>query len=102
VFDSVSVTTTKDGTEERMPRTDAEWDAVGNAAAALIESGNLLLMPGRAVDAGDWVKMSQALMEASTVALEATKAKSVDQLFESGEAINESCDTCHTKYQRGS
>jgi hypothetical protein len=102
VFESVSVTMSKAGTEEHMPRTDAEWEAVGAAAAALVESGNLLLMAGRSVDNGDWVNMTQALVGSATVALHAAETKNVEQLFASGEAINESCDACHTKYQRGS
>jgi hypothetical protein len=102
VFTSVSTTVSFNGIEEKAPKTDEEWEAVGNSAAALIESGNLLLLGSRAVDKGDWVKMSQALSEASKVALRATQAKSADQLLASGEAINESCDNCHQKYQRGS
>ena len=102
VFESVGSIVSAQGTEERMPRTDAEWEAVGVAAATLVESGNLLLMSGRAVDAGDWVEMSQAMMESGNVALQATAVKNVDQLFASGEAIYVSCNNCHRKYQRGS
>src|SRR4051794_26026235 len=63
VFNSVSTTVTKNGTEEKAPQTDEEWETLGNSAAALIESGNLLLMGSRAVDQGDWVKQSQALIK---------------------------------------
>jgi cytochrome c556 len=75
---------------------------VGNSAAALIESGNLMLMGSRAVDKGDWLKQSQALIEAGKVALKAVQDKNADQLLASGEAVNTSCDACHLKYQRGS
>ena len=43
VFDSVGTSVTRNGTEEKAPRTGEEWEAVGNDAAALIESGNLIL-----------------------------------------------------------
>jgi hypothetical protein len=102
VFNAVSFTMTSKGTEEKAPRTDEEWEAVGNSAAALIESGNLMLLGNRAVDKGDWVKMSQALIDAGTVALRATQAKSADQVMASGEDVTASCDNCHRKYQRGS
>ena len=102
VFNSVSTTVTVKGVEEKAPQTDEEWEAVGNSAAALIESGNLLLIGSRAVDRGDWVKESQALIEAAKVALKATQAKSAEQLLASGEAVNMSCDNCHREYQRGS
>src|SRR5713101_7454089 len=81
VFGSVGTTITFEGTEEKAPKTDDDWEAVGSSAAALIESGNLLLIGNRAVDKGDWVKMSQALIEASKVALRATQAKSTDDLL---------------------
>ena len=102
VFDSVVISVSLKGTEEKAPRTDEEWEAVGNSAAALIESGNLLLMGSRAVDQGDWVKMSQAMIAAGKVALRATQARSADQVLAAGEAVNASCDNCHRKYQRGS
>jgi len=102
VFNSVSSTVTAKGTEEKAPQTDEEWEALGNTAAALIESGNLLLMGSRAVDKGDWVTQSQALIEAGKAVLKATQAKSTEQVLASGEALNMSCDDCHRKYQRGS
>jgi hypothetical protein len=100
VFNSVSVTMTATGTEEKAPKTDQEWEVVGNSAAALVESGNLLLMGNRVVDGGDWVKWSRALRDAGVVALRAAEAKDKDALFATGEAINTSCDSCHEKYQR--
>ena len=101
VFNSVSTTVSVKGTEEKAPQTDEEWEQVGNSAAALIESGNLLLMGSRAVDKGEWVKMSQALIDAGKVALKATEAKSAEGVLAAGEAVNTSCDNCHRKYQRG-
>ena len=102
VFASVGTISTFAGIEERAPRTDEEWENVGNSAAALIESGNLLLMDGRAIDKGDWVKMSQAMIDAGKVTLQATQAKSTEGVLAAGEVVNESCDNCHQKYQRGS
>jgi hypothetical protein len=102
VFNSVSTTVSSTGTEEKAPQTDEEWEEVGNAAAALIESGNLMLIGSRVVDRGDWIAMSRDLIEAGKVALSATQAKSADGLLASGEAVNKSCDDCHRKYQRGS
>ena len=101
VFNSVSTTVSIKGIEERQPRTDEEWEMVGNAAAALIESGNLLMMGTRAIDKGDWVKMAQALIDAGRKTLNAVKEKSPESVLESGEAVNTSCDNCHRRYQRG-
>lgn len=100
VFASVGTVISFDGVLETVPRTDAEWQAVGDSAAALIESGNLLMMGSRAADDGDWVTISQAMIEAAKVALKAIEAKDAQALLLSGEAINESCDNCHQRYLR--
>ena len=47
VFGAVGTTVSFAGTEEKAPHNDQEWEEVGNSAAALIESGNLLLMGSR-------------------------------------------------------
>ena len=101
VFNSVSTTVSFKGTEEHAPHTEEEWEVVGNSAAALIESGNLLMMGSRAVDKGEWIQMSRAMIDAGTIALKATQEKSADRVLAAGEAVNMSCDNCHRKYQRG-
>ena len=100
VFASVGTIISADGVEEREPRTDEEWAAVGNSAAALVESANLLMMDGRAIDKGDWTKMSKAMADAAIVALKAIEARDKEALLASGEGINESCGACHQRYQR--
>jgi len=102
VFASVRYTDTLKGREEKVPRTDDEWRAVGNDAAALVESGNLLLVKGRRVDEGEWIRMSQAMIDAGQIVLRAAEARNPDKVLEAGEALNVSCDTCHQRYQRGS
>ena len=101
VFESVSTTVTEAGTDNKFPRNDAEWEAVGNSAVALAEAGNLMMMEPRAVDKGEWIKMSQAMIDAAKVAFKATQAKSTEDVLSSGDAINQSCDNCHRRYQRG-
>jgi len=101
VFESVSTTVSKAGIEEKQPRTDEEWAAVGSSAAALIESANMLTIGGRAIDTGEWVAMSKAMADAGVTALKATEKKDPAGVLAAGEAINTSCDNCHRKYQRG-
>ena len=100
VYNAVGETMTASGTEKWAPKTPAEWEAVGNSAAALIESANLIMIGSRAVDNGDWIKISRALMDGGQAALKATESRNVDALFASGEPINASCDDCHLKYKR--
>ncbi len=100
IFNSVGATITAQGVDEWAPKTDEEWEAVGNSAAALIESGNLLMMGNRVVDTGDWITMSQAMIDGGKEALKAIAAKNAEGVLASGEPINISCDACHERYQR--
>jgi hypothetical protein len=100
IFNAVSTTVTAKGVEDVAPRNDEEWAAVGNSAAALAEAGNLLMLDGRAVDRGDWITMSKAMIEAGRLSLKAVESKSTDGLLAAGENVNTSCDNCHRRYQR--
>lgn len=101
VFEAVSTTVSAAGIEEKQPKTEAEWMAVGSSAAALVESANMLVVSGRAIDRGEWLSMSKAMADAGMTALKATQAKDPAGVLAAGEAINTSCDNCHRKYQRG-
>lgn len=100
VYNAVGTFVNADGVKEVAPQNDDEWTAVGNSAAALVESGNLLLLSGRRVDDEDWVKMTRAYMDASQMALKAAQAKDKEGILAAGSDLNETCDTCHAKYQR--
>src|SRR5688572_14141113 len=100
VFDSVATIVDSKGVQEKQPRTDEEWAAVGAGAAALIESANLLLMGNRPIDQGDWVTMTKAMADAGQTALKAAEAKNPEGILAAGETINMTCDTCHEKYSR--
>ena len=100
VFKSVGTVISFEGTKETLPVSDLEWETVGDSAAALVESANLLMMGSRAMDQGDWVTICQEMIEAAKVALKAIEAKDPAALMDSGEAINNSCDNCHQRYQR--
>ena len=100
VYMAVGGRSTAKGFEEFAPQTDEEWAVIGNSAAALVESGNLLLMGNRLLDKGDWVKLTRDFMKASQLALDAANKKSKDDILTAGGELNMSCDNCHEKYQR--
>jgi hypothetical protein len=100
IFNAVSTTVSEKGIEEVFPKNDQEWAALGSQAASLAEAGNLMMVEGRAVDRGDWVKMSQTMVDAAVVAMKAAESKSTDAVLASGEKVNESCDNCHQRYMR--
>jgi hypothetical protein len=101
VFNAVRSESTKDGFKDIRPQNDAEWEAVGSHAAALIEVGNLLMMGNRAVDNGNWIAMSRALMDAGRDTLKAAQAQDADGLLQSGGDLAPVCDACHERYKSG-
>ena len=98
VWDSVKSISNAKGTTEIYPRTDAQWEAVRNSAATLIESGNLLMAQGRAKDDKQWVEYSQRLSRTAEIALKASQEKNKDALFDAGGKIYNACRACHDKY----
>lgn len=98
VWDAVRTIITRDKTEEFRPQTTEEWIAVRNAAVALTESGNLLMMAPRAKDGGEWMKRSQELIDTGEAAIRAADAKNADRLFTVGGDIYEACSNCHRQY----
>ena len=100
IYNAVGTFVSAAGVKEVAPQTDEEWAAIGTSAAALVESGNLLLLGSRVVDSGDWITMTRAFMDRSQMALRAAGAKDTDGILAAGSDINDTCDACHAKYQR--
>src|SRR5262245_38668087 len=75
VFNAVGSTITAKGIEEKAPKTPEEWEALEDSGAALVESGNLMLVGSRVIDKGEWVKQSLALIEGGKKAVKAAQAK---------------------------
>lgn len=100
IYEAVGTKTTSAGIEEIAPKTDEEWQKVESAAAAVVESGNLILTGNRAIDKGDWVKMTHDMMDKAKLAMAAAKAKDKDKIVDSGGEMNVTCDNCHMRYSR--
>jgi cytochrome c556 len=125
LWDSVATISGPKGTEERQPRTDAEWNAVRRQALLLIEGANLLMVEGRvgahpgqkleaAPGPGDYTPdQAQAeinahrpefdgfalgLLNAGTEALRAIETRNVDAYLEAGGEIDEACEACHKRF----
>ena len=98
VWDAVKTIETKDGTQEIRPKTDAEWAAVRNAAIAVAESGNLLMMVPRAKNGGEWMQLAQDMINTGEQAMKAAEARNAEKLFTVGGDLYDSCSNCHRKY----
>ena len=81
------------------PKTDADWNVLRNQALMLAESGNLLMMPSRARDQGDWIKDSKMLVDVGAAAYKAAQAKDIEAIRALNDQLYESCLVCHEQYR---
>jgi hypothetical protein len=83
------------------------WQAVENAALALTESADLLLLPGRTCSNGvpvplrdpDWAKFVQDLRDAGTQAYKAAQSKNQDKMVDVAATLTVACANCHLKWR---
>jgi hypothetical protein len=80
------------------PKNDREWKTVQDSALTLAEVGNLLLVPRRAKDSGDWTKFAKSLIAQGSRAFKAANAKDAKSLEDIGNDIDQVCEDCHAKY----
>jgi cytochrome c556 len=81
------------------PQDEKDWAAVRRSAVTLAESGNMLMIRGRARDQGDWMKDAKLLVDAGNAAYKAAQAKDVKALAALAGAVDVSCTTCHKQYR---
>jgi hypothetical protein len=81
-----------------VPTTDLEWENVEHGAITLAESSNLLLMPGRLKDLGDWRRFAHDLNAGARAAERGALNKNLDEILAAGDLIYQACTNCHTKY----
>ena len=77
----------------------AQDSGVRNAAIALAESGNLLMMPAHLRDEDRWLQDARLMRDAGLAAFKAAKAKDVSGLEQVNDALYQSCVTCHQHYR---
>ncbi|MGH2400456.1 MAG: hypothetical protein ACRDF6_11475 [bacterium] len=80
------------------PKTDDDWYNLQMNAYAVAEAGNLLMIPPRAKDEGDWMKFSAALTQRSVEAVRAAERKDLQGLLTAGGNMYNVCTDCHRKY----
>ena len=123
LWNSVATIVSREGIEERQPRTDEEWLAVRNAAVTIAEASNLLRMPGRQVarpgfksqnpgielepaeiakiiqdNPEQWAKQTAALHDIAAEMIKVIDARNVQGLVDTGEKLDMVCENCHVLY----
>jgi hypothetical protein len=125
IFDAVKIVSTRQGTVERSPKTDEDWDKIRIGAVTLAEGVYLLKIPRPFVPDGDqnnsvgpdatelspaqitakieadpvlWNAKIEALRNVGLEVLEIVKRKKVDELWDAGDNLDRACETCHIEY----
>ena len=83
------------------------WTAVENAAIALQETSNLVMIPGRKcrngravpIDQETFKKGAKALADAGAAALKAAQSKNLDAMVDVSGTVSDACTVCHEKYR---
>ncbi len=88
----------RDGYRELYPTTEEGWEHVVGSAAMVAESGNLLMLPGRALDNDAWMIYADGLTQAGFRAMAAAVTRNKEDLFQAGADIYSVCSACHQAY----
>ena len=97
-WDSAGEIVTAAGVEDLSPTSEEGWHHVESAGATLVESGNLLLLPGRDPGKADWQQFSRSLSVMGHRVMVAAQAQDKDALFEAGADLYQVCVGCHQVY----
>lgn len=121
LWEAVEYISTPEGTQDRHPRTEEEWQTLRRSAVVLAEATNLLATPHRRVsdtngspgaeelnmaeiqqrvDSGreSFDQLAAVLRSASLSALAAIKTRNPEALMDAGAAIDAACEGCHRAY----
>lgn len=98
VWSNAGFVITETGEQNLAPTTEEGWHNVEDHAAMIMESANLLIMPGRGPQEAEWITLSKSLVKTGRLALNAAQAKDAEALFDAGGELYQSCLACHQKY----
>ena len=83
------------------PRSDEAWQAVADAAAELVRTGDLLLRPGVAQQRADWVDAAGMLREGAQAVTAAARRHDPRGLYLAGQQVRGACQACHAVHAPG-
>ena len=125
VFDAVKIVSTRQGTVEVTPKTEADWEKIRIGAVTLAEGVYLLKIPRPFTPPGDqnnssgpeptelspaqitakleadpvlWNAKIEALRNVGLEVLEIVNKKNVAELWVAGDNLDRACEACHVEY----
>jgi cytochrome c556 len=125
IFDSVSTVVTRQGTVNKVPRTDEDWEKLRIGAVTIAEGVSLLKIPRPFAPPGDlnnstgpdavelapaqitakvekdpieWNARIEALRNVGLEVLDIVKRKDVNELWDAADNLDTACESCHKSY----
>ncbi|HWW87284.1 MAG TPA: hypothetical protein VNZ26_26985 [Vicinamibacterales bacterium] len=125
IFDAVNVVSTRQGTVERTPKTEEDWEKIRIGAVTIAEGVYLLKIPRPFAPDGDlnnstgpdatelspsqikakieadtvlWNAKIEALRNVGLEVIEIANKKKVDELWDAGDNLDRACEGCHVEY----
>jgi hypothetical protein len=125
IFDSVAIIVDKNGTREKSPKTDEDWEKIRIGGVAMAEGAYLLkvrrpfappgdennstgpdaveLSPAQITakvekDPVEWNARIETLRNVGLEVLDIVKRKDVKELSDAGENLDQACENCHRSY----
>ena len=98
VWGSVGTIMTKEGTFELEPKTDEEWNHVKGQAIAILEVGNLLMLPARSGGNAEWNKRALELIAQTKRVIQAAEKHDKQGVFDTGSDMYDACVNCHKQF----
>jgi hypothetical protein len=125
IFDAVGSVIDEKGVQERSPKTEADWDKIRIGGVAMAEGSYLLKIPRPFAPAGDlnnstgpdpselsptqilakleadpveWNARIEALRNVGLQVIDIVKRKSVDELWDASQNLDDACENCHKSY----
>jgi hypothetical protein len=125
IFDAVGSVVTKNGIQEREPKTDEDWDKIQTGAVSIAEAAYLLKVPREFTPAGDhnnsegpeavelspeaikakvlkdpveWNARIETMRNAGLAVMEIVKKRDKAALWDASENLDTACENCHRSY----
>jgi len=125
IFDAIAIVDTPQGTEQRVPKTEEDWEKIRIGAVTLAEGVYLLKVPRPFAPPGDdstksplpgeelspaqikekverdpvlWNAKIEALRNVGLEVMEIVRTRKADELWDASDNLDAACESCHVQF----
>ena len=125
IFDAIAIVDTPHGTEQRVPKTEEDWEKIRIGAVTLAEGVYLLKVPRPFAPLGDdktlsplpgeelspaqikekverdpvlWNAKIEALRNVGLEVMEIVRTRKADELWDASDNLDAACESCHVQF----